>query len=180
MKILALDLSTNTGWACGPIDGPPVHGRFSLPKTGKDIGAYATAFQDELCSLLGKHAPDRVCFESPIMIGQRTSIHAARKLYGLAYHTELICKVWGIPCSETHMQTARSTLGVKGLARTRVDSQGIKHAVTPEERRKHIKAEVMRLCRAMGWEPANDDEADALCIWHDACHQFGKLRLAFS
>ncbi len=171
MKILALDLSSNTGWAFGAIGARPVHGVIRLPKTGKDIGRFARAFETELTVLLKAYRPDRVVYESPILTGA-TSLMTARKLYGLAYHAELICDGWSLPCSETPMQTARATLGVKQLPRSVKDK-----AV----RRKHIKAEVMRLCRAMGWEPANDDEADALCVWNDACKQFdnAKLRFAF-
>jgi crossover junction endodeoxyribonuclease RuvC len=171
LRILALDLSSKTGWAFGEIGGQPVHGVIKLPKTGNDIGKFAQAFEVELTGLIGAHHPDRVCFESPIMPATTTLI-ACRKLYGLAYHTELICRERSIPCSETPMQTARATLGVKQLPRSVKDK-----AV----RRKHMKSEVMRLCRGQGWEPANDDEADALCVWWDACQQFGrpKQRLPF-
>lgn len=179
MKILALDLSTNTGWACGETGCAPRHGTIRLPKTKKDIGRFAYAFEYELTALLGEHKPDRVCFESPIMTAA-TGIYTARKLYGLAYHTELLCVRLGLPCSETHMQTARGTLGAKPLPRKVRGVNGMR-MTTKAERRKHIKAEVMRLCRLMGWEPANDDEADALAVWYDACHQFdrARLRLAF-
>lgn len=171
MKILALDLSTTTGWACGEPGANPTHGTLRLPKTDKDIGAYAVAFTNLLGPLLDEHEPDRVCFESPIK-PVVTSIYALRKTTGLAYHTEFICKIRGIPCSETPMQTARSTLGCTWP----------KRGLTRKQRRDHWKAEVMRLCRAMGWEPRDDNEADALCVWYDACEKFRPraLRLAFS
>lgn len=191
MRILALDLSTNTGWAFGAIGGPPVHGVIRLPSTKKDIGKFAAAFESEFIGLLGSYHPDRVVYESPILTSA-TSLIAARKLYGLAYHVELICdpKHRNIPCSETHMQTARSTLGVKPYPRMPKTVTGMDGKPRPPtqaekarhraEARKWTKLRVMRLCRAMGWEPENDDEADALAIWNDACRQFGDLRLAFS
>ncbi len=162
MKILALDLSTNTGWAAGEIGGRPLHGVIRLPSTKKDIGLFAQFFETEVRVLLAVQKPDRVVFESPILTGT-TRLATLRKLYGLAYHTELICLQRDIPCSETHMQTARSTLGFKQLPRSVKDKAA---------RRKHTKSEIMRLCRAMGWEPADDNEADALCIWNDACLAF--------
>lgn len=172
MKILALDLSKNTGWAVGTIDGPPVYGHFTLPKTGKDLGAYAVAFTNHLCPLLDEHVPDHVCFEAPILRQGKTPIETARKLYGLAYHTEFICKIRGLPCSETLQQSARSSFGCKWP----------KRGLSDRERRKFWKDQMMRLCQFRGWEPKTDDEADALCVWADACERFAprKLRLAFA
>ncbi len=42
-KILALDLATRLGWACGSPDGEPHYGSKLLPSTGAEIGRFGDA-----------------------------------------------------------------------------------------------------------------------------------------
>lgn len=98
MNLLTLDLSTNTGWTVGPLDGPFTHGDYRIE--GADLGQFACHFD---WWLRGKLSGVDLCiFEAPIM-GPK-GITARRKLMGLAWHTEFICHERRIEVREANIQ----------------------------------------------------------------------------
>lgn len=148
-QILALDLGTAVGWACGSPDGEPRYNTMVLPSTGEDIGRFALAFNNWLNDTLDVEKPGLVVFEAPVLTG-RTSLATARKLYGLAWQTELCCHVHGIRCMEHHLQSVKKFFTGNGRAE---------------------KPEMMAAARRQGWNPKSFDAADALGLWACVVHE---------
>lgn len=148
-KTLALDLATVTGFALGDLSGIQVSGSRRLPKTGDDLGYFAHAFRAWLTTGLQRHKPDLVVYEQPIMRGDQTMLITCRKLYGLAWQTELTCRDLKIPVKEVNMSDWRTHFLGKGNV--------------PRDRAS-IKAAVMQMCRVRGFHFDDDNEAEAIAI----------------
>lgn len=148
-KILALDLATRLGWACGRPDGEPSYGTKVLPSTGEDIGRFAEAYNEWLLDMITLESPGLVVFEAPILAGQ-TTLTTARKLTGLAWHTEFVCRLREIRCAEHHLQSVKKFFAGSGRA---------------------DKAAMIAAARRQGWDPKDDNAADALGLWACAVHQ---------
>lgn len=146
---LALDLATVTGFALGDLAGIKVSGSRRMPKTGDDLGYFAHAYRTWLTTGLQRHKPARVVFEQPIMRGEGSSLVTLRKLYGLAWQTELTCRDLKIPCQEVNMSDWRVHFLGKGNV---------------PRKREAVKAAVMQMCRVRGFEFDDDNEAEAIAI----------------
>lgn len=155
-RVLALDLATKTGWACGNTDRDPVsHGVAVLPSTGEDIGWFADAFEMRLAELLDEMEPDHLVFESPILRGKKTSLAAARKLCGLAYHTELIARRRKLLVTEANLSEIRDHfIGITSAPRD----------VPKAKRRQWLKDKVVAECKRRGFSVTSDDDADAIAL----------------
>lgn len=146
--ILALDLATNIGWAALRLrDDPPWYGSHKLPSTGADVGRFLDEYEAWLVPQIKSQMPAVIVYEAPVL-PPKTQIITLRKLYSLAGFTELVARRHGVECREAHMQSARKV--VLGHGRP---GKG-----------KELKQNIMAYCRLRGWNPRNDDEADALVI----------------
>lgn len=151
--LLTLDLSTrNVGYTCGePSDEQFSSGAQPFSSTGEDIGAFGLLLHRWLSTAL---AGVTCCvFEAPILHASKASLPVLRKLYGAAYHVELLCAVRKIRCLEANNQDVKTFMGV---SRTRGTDQ---------------KAEMVRCVKAYGYEPGSHDEADAIGIRLYVLHQ---------
>ena len=147
MKLLALDLSTHTGWAVGEHVDQPRFGTFHLPKTGDDIGTFVAAFDDWLCSMIAVEGLDELVFEAPLMIGganAKTNITTVRKLMALASHTEFVCHRQGVMCREANLATVKKFFAGSGRAQ---------------------KPDMIRSAQRYGFAVKDDNQADALGAW---------------
>ena len=150
-RILALDLATKTGWACDGPEGRPMSGVLRLPKSGGDA-ADGYEFGMAYCRLeqflIGRFRidrPDIVAMEAPIPGGHvKTTYVTMRLLYGLPAVTECVCTRWGIPIREIRVQAVKRHMTGNG----RCDKQA-----------------VIKMCRLFGWDPEDDNAADALAVW---------------
>ena len=150
-EVITLDLATSTGWA--RLRGDEItYGTYRLPSTGKDLGRFLVPFHDWL--MLFAQGADHVFFEAPY---SGKSQDAARKLFALAAMTEYVCHKLEVNCWDENISTV--TKHFCGRCPPRRDEK---------------KALTIWTCKAMGWNPKNDDEADALALLHLAVH---KLRL---
>lgn len=154
LSILALDLSSNVGWAARRSDGTVVSGSFAVGKTGKDVGVFLKNFRTWLYATIDETDAEIVLFEQPVL-PRGTSMATLRKLYSLAGLTELVCRDHQIACKEVPVQTWRKA--IVGMARAPKD-------VPAKERRKFIKKKTVARLADMGFPARNDDEADALGI----------------
>jgi len=143
-KLLALDLSTNTGFAYGSPAGEPIFGTKKLPSTGDDIGRFSDAFVQWLDDLITLEGFDFMVFESPILSAGKTSAVTARKLMGLAVLTELVAFRRHIPCREGNLMTVKKFFAGSGRA---------------------SKQDMINAAAKYGWYVRTDDEADALGLW---------------
>ena len=148
MKILALDLATHTGWACGDADGEPRFGVKVIGKPGEEIGKFASLFDEWFFHFVAEEEPRMIVFESPILAAKTTPA-TARKLMGLAFLTELVAYRWGIECREVHLQQVKKFMTGNGRA---------------------DKAAMIAAARGHGWLVNDDNAADALGVWALAVH----------
>lgn len=156
MRVLALDLSSSTGWACGSDAGTPVsHGVIKMPKTGEDIGRYLRAFRDWLGHAIEDLAPTEIVFEAPILRGEN-GIAALRKLYSLSGLTELVSLDYGLPVREANLTQIRNHF--IGVCRAPADIK------SRDRRRQWLKAKVVAKARELGFRVAGDDDADAIAL----------------
>jgi len=156
MQTLALDLATHTGFALGDQTGIIVSGSRRFPSYGEEIGRFAFAYRSWLKAGLRRHKPEMVVYEQPIL--GHTALYTARKLYGMAWETELACidlmKSGDLRpdfvINEVNISDWRTHFLGKGYPR---DRNGCKLAV-------------MDMCRVRGFvfEEGNDNEADAIAI----------------
>ena len=139
MDILALDLSSRTGWARSKGFDAPRHGVWRLDgDLGRRCSALAAALEDELA-----FPPDLVIVEAPLPAQAQGSTDTARNQFGLAAVAEMICHERGVTCEEA------SAIDVRRLVMGKA---------------KMDKAGVMAWCRAQGWAPRDDNAADALAL----------------
>ena len=163
MKILALDLATQTGWCYGPAGSTsPRFGSFQLPKTGDDLGTFALAARKEFERFVVPGKVELVCFERPLfLLRSKTNANTAMKLMGLAVILEMVCVERGVPVFTADQAAVK------------------KHFVGRGNFGKSTKPYPMTVvCHDRGWETKNTDEADAAGIWdytvHQACPDLAK------
>ena len=153
-QLLALDLgSQKLGWALGPVDtARPRSGTLRLPQRGEEIGAMLREMHQWLVPFI-KSAEPEVCH---MAVEAAMPAHAAirkgnreitlRKLWALAAHADFVAAALAIPYSEDPVQTVRRHFC--GHGRPDKPKQAVMHA-----------------CHLRGWEPADDNAADALALW---------------
>jgi crossover junction endodeoxyribonuclease RuvC len=92
-----------------------------------------------------------VVFEAPIL-PRETSLSTARKLYGLAWHTEYVCWMRKIECFEVHLQSVKKYITGNGRA---------------------DKRQMMDSVKRLGFDAATYDEADAIGVrLYTLCERF--------
>lgn len=150
MKALYFDLATTTGYAAGSLRGVEGFGSLTLPRTFEDIGKFLNAADRMVTKLVERFEPSQIGFEAPFIHRQRDTIHNLRKLAGLANIVEQVADRMDIDCVEaTTDQVCRHFCG-RDYPRTR-DAK---------------KIAVKVRCRDLGFNVANDDEADAIAGVH--------------
>lgn len=159
--ILALDMATRTGWACGDGSKLPQHGWIDLPAPDAgDRGQTFTAFRNFVIDRLLEQS--MVCevgqfvmvlFEQPILpkpfmkdglIIWPTSIEVTLLLQGLAAIVEQLCDELGIACEMVDVGTVKKEFAGDGRAE---------------------KPDMVRAAESMGLTITHHDEADAVAVW---------------
>lgn len=140
MSLLTLDLSSNVGWSAGPAGGLFSSGAYRIPPT-QDLGAYADAFDLWLRKMLADHRVTLCVFEAPIL-PKHCSFDVVRKLTGLAWHTEWVCKQLEIECMEANNMRIKSFMGSGRMT----------------------KDDMMEAVKRYGYDPKSFDEADAIAV----------------
>lgn len=140
--ILALDLSSKTGFAVGRADGEPAYGTLHLKYSGESIGRPMLDLFQWLNDFISVNGVDFVAFEAPFSQGK--GARDARKLICLAGTVELVCEG-------------------RGIAKTELDARALKKFWTGNGLAS--KAAMMEMCRAYGWDPKDDNASDALALW---------------
>jgi len=142
--ILAMDISTRCGWACGRAGRAPDHGEIRLPAGIAGHGAMGAALLDAMSDLHAVQHFDRIVVEAPLPPQAQTHANTARIQLGLAFLVEVFAYRRSIPIREAPAHAVRKAM--IGTARVSKD-------------------EVVAWCRGQGWEPRTHNEADALCLW---------------
>jgi Holliday junction resolvasome RuvABC endonuclease subunit len=146
--ITALDLGTCTGWASARPGGEPVYGHWWLPADRGD-GAFFSRFRQLLLDHVTVHAPRLIVYEAPLITASATSMQAVMRLFGLAAHTVEIAYAREVRCERANNATVKKHVTDNGRAK---------------------KPEIMDAIRARGWQPENENVADALAVmlWAEA------------
>lgn len=146
MARLAIDLGTTTGYAFTVASGCVVSGTWDLrPKKYEGGGFRYVKFKSYLASLHAAHPFEMVWFEA---VRRHQGTDAAHIYGGLMAHLQEFCEARGIPYEGVPVQTIKKLWTGKGNAN--------KDAMIDE-------------CLRRGFEPADDNEADAiatLCVKH--------------
>jgi hypothetical protein len=152
--ILALDLSSITGWARGIAEAnAPSFGTWHLP-VHLGWGAAFAAFENELDDAIEGWAVDEVVMEAPLAEAMKAvgegfrNEQAAYQQFALAGLTEATCYRHAVPCSSAHVGTVRKHV----LGNGRI----------PKDR---AKAEVLRYCKFRGWDVPDHNAGDACVLW---------------
>lgn len=157
--VLFFDLARRTGFAHdGDGPGTPVAGVIELPRpVDDDFGPVYSALRRKASALIYRCKPRVVGFESAVqaldvMRGKdgkpKTNARTKRLLHGYVSTIECLAADLGIECRETAAITIKKFLTGNGHA---------------------DKAAMMRMCRALGWDFGDDDNAA------DACAGWGHL-----
>jgi crossover junction endodeoxyribonuclease RuvC len=152
--ILALDLATVVGWAYGMPGGRPIHGSHRFAPVGSSRPEFFRLYGLWLSDMITVHDPRAIVFEAPVLNHKgpkKTSIETARKLIGLAAVTECIAAT----------REVRKIQEV-GAGTVKKHWTGNGHAKKPD---------MLDVARRMGFEPRDDNAADALGVWHWAVAQ---------
>ena len=140
--VLALDLSTRTGWAFGSAGSGPVHGVWLLGKMSEG-GRVFSCLMASLQDAIAVHQPDLVIMEAPLPPQAQTAANTARLQFGLAAHVETVCFEHGVRLEEERAGDVRRAV----LGTFRAD-----------------KSTIIEWCQRQGWTPAEDNDADALVL----------------
>lgn len=153
--ILALDLASVSGWALGAPGEVPRHGttRFASVRASHEaIFCNAMHWMSVKCQ---DYAIDLVVWESPLQTSFKrghTNANTTTVLYGLP-------AVIGAVAYDNGIYDIR-----------KADTRDVRlHFIGSNPKRIVAKRAVKAQCRRMGWEVADDNEADALAIWHYIC-----------
>lgn len=149
MIILALDLGTNTGWKIGDTE-LSVSGTQNFGNSRFDGGGVRfikfIRFLDQIAA--EKMKPDLVVFEE---VRNHAGNTAAHVYGGFWSHLMSWCEKQGIPYTAVPVQTIKKFATGKGNA---------------------SKTDMIVAAQAKGFEPADDNEADAIWLWEYAQKQF--------
>jgi hypothetical protein len=151
-SILALDLGTHTGWALRHRDGTTTSGSESFaPRRFEGGGMRYLRFKRWLTEV--KHSADgieAVHFEE---VRRHAGVDAAHAYGGFLAHLTAWCEHHQIPYQGVPVGTIKKHAAGKGNAG---------------------KAEVIAAMRAQGFDPADDNEADALALLQWALREEGE------
>ena len=153
--MLALDLASVSGWACGEPGSTPAHGSIRFASKGASHEAIFAKAAQWFQGLLLAHTPTTVVWEAPIP----TSFNRGRTT------SDVTTVLYGLPA------VIGAVAYLKGIYDIRkAETRDVRHHfIGCNPKRAKAKPMVMRQCRAMGWEVADDNEGDALALWSFMC-----------
>ena len=157
--ILAIDLATTAGYARGKLgDAVPVCGSIAFGGRGRNLGdaVFSQALHWISDIVNDGPPPDIVIVEKmlpPEAMQNRTSRAVRDRLAGLHGIVRAVAHRHGVgEISEASVGDVRAHfIGQRGL------------------KRYDAKRAVISRCRQLGWDVANDNEADACALWSFAC-----------
>jgi hypothetical protein len=163
MIIAAFDLATNTGWAAGALgDHVPAFGsiRFGAREASHEARfAHALEWTSDF---LKRNRVDLIVFEEPLHYGLRRGKDGKPASgpgndeisYGLAAIVQAVAHLRGV----YDVRQVR-TIDVR------------RFFLGDNPKRKIAKRETVGRCRALGLKVDDDNQADAIALWHFQCAQ---------
>jgi hypothetical protein len=154
-RVLALDLASTSGWAYGEPGATPEHGSIRFASKGASHEAIFAKAAGWMVGMIDAYHPELIVWEAPLP----TSFSRG------STNTDTTSLLFGLPAVVGAAAYCCKVFDVR-KAETRAVRQ---HFIGQNPKRAKAKPMVMRQCRAMGWEVADDNEADALAVWHYMC-----------
>lgn len=152
-RVMFLDLATVTGWAEGEPGGRAISGRVRLGNMAHP-GGIGRGLNNFLSARFQAFKPARLYYESPFLAGTKNA-NTVRVTYGLAFLVVTLCEIYGIHCEARNLSTIRK--GELGFV--------------PRGKDVDVKGVVIQRVRELGYDPADDNEADAILGWHRVCRE---------
>ena len=155
-SVIFLDLARQTGWCEGAPGTDPLHGTHRLAPDGAPPAAALAGLMEWLGRRLMARRYAAVYYEAPIHPRQmqRTNARTTELLYGLP----------GVVLAVAHT-TGHYRVKAQNVATIRKNLLG--YLPRGDGRKGAVIAQV----RALGHDPADDNEADAIAGWYLACAQ---------
>lgn len=163
MKIVAIDAATVNRIAVGDTDGNVKFWSHQLGKKGASQEARFAASMHMVNGLIKSHSPDLVVIEAAI-----GGHNANAFLIGLVACIRGVCYARNIRCEVVTSQSVRRYF--LGYTPRRSNFPNL----SAVDARKAIKQVVIDRCKAVGWHPKDDNQADALAMFDYACAKFGR------
>lgn len=149
--VLALDLARVTGWACGRPGDEPSHGRVQFASEDSSHEAVFAKAARWFADMVVDKNPTLVLWEAPLPTSfsrGRSNVDTTSILYGLPAVVGAIAYQQGI------------------YDIRKADTRAVRQFfIGCNPKRAKAKPMVMQQCAALGWEVADDNEADALAVW---------------
>jgi Holliday junction resolvasome RuvABC endonuclease subunit len=145
--LLALDLSSQVGWAYGRPGQRPVNGTWVLPWIGGS-GAKFASFENELAAAVELYDPAHLVVEAPLPLPAQNNADVAKQQLGLRAFVLAEGYRSSIPVHEVDAYTVR-----KDILGTGRFAKGT------------VKREVIAWCRRQGIDVPDDNAADACVLW---------------
>lgn len=153
--VLFLDIAAHTGWALWEGASRVRYGSFTVP-AGR-LGRRTRGFVQWLDGMMRVVKPGRVGIEAPLLRADgKTTLDTVYLLMGLATHAHTVAEGRDV----AHVTD-------ENIMQIRVHFIG-----TARGERQQKKAETIAVCKALGWDPKNDNEADALAGLHYVLHKY--------
>lgn len=140
--IMMFDLATAAGYAFIQKQGDkPISGAFKVGTNGFTNGRIYRNYLTQLMNIVKFHRPNAICYEAPF-IGNMKNSNVARRLMMYIGLVEMVADQYDVSIiRHIHNKTIKEHCTGDGNA---------------------SKHKMMQFCISKGWNPATDDEADAL------------------
>lgn len=176
MRLGTFDPSGVCGYAFGDPFGntgaPPISGAFKLP-IGVPLTKKMIAVEAWAIDLIKGNSLTDIWIEEPIL-PKATSFGAVSNVVGIAFMIGVAATKCGCFCAIVPIQTWRSAIGLPTVAPKNVMQDPYykqkfghrKGGGLKEAKRQYLKDRAMDYARKNGSDPKDDNEGDAICIWH--------------
>lgn len=159
--VFFMDIARFCGWCEGPVGGQPTFNSLRLAPEGSDSPAYAWGLFKFIGTRFQAFRPNMFVFEAP-----RDPRHMGKKTSGAAIRTLI-----GLPMVA---EAAAYGAGVHDIREAEAASIRA-HVLPPRPKGSgkrdpgDLKREVFQAIKALGYDPKNFDESDAIAGWLYAC-----------
>jgi hypothetical protein len=154
--VLGLDIATTCGWARGTPGGTPTFGSVAFKPPGigaSDAAIFAKALT--FFSMLMATPPSLLVIEALLPAAARVKTNKATR--------DRLAGLHSVALAVAHCR------GVHRIVEADVADVRAHFIQARILRRATAKAEVMRNCRRLGWDVADDNQGDACAVWSYGC-----------